>query len=318
MPTRSSPHPNRLDTPDTPAIRFTRALNFGAYEFTIATACRFARLPCRIRPGLLPAHRRLLLPGFRRVGTLPAAGYDYDIDWTPMSAGLAPAGIAASIAALARIERSEIRGPLWAEAPRITGPQSGAPSIRATNWAAGRSARLLCWLKRRLQTISPASCALGAGATGAAAPQYRTRSAGRVGPPWAKCGNSDELPRRPTTQFRCKLDCDRLANKSRPGMEDATAGVHRESGRPLAARAQQPTNVPVDRLSPGPLEEWRENFNAFYRGSQWMTPFDDPKPVHGRKRFGCGVIKPPIANPDHQILKRSQFTAGPKAPRLPS
>ena len=32
--------------------------------------------------------------------TLPAAGYDYDIDWTPMSAGLAPAGTAASFAAL--------------------------------------------------------------------------------------------------------------------------------------------------------------------------------------------------------------------------
>src|SRR5208282_4357010 len=32
---------------------------------------------------------------------LPAAGYDYDIDWTPMSAGLAPAGMAASFAALA-------------------------------------------------------------------------------------------------------------------------------------------------------------------------------------------------------------------------
>ena len=31
---------------------------------------------------------------------LPAAGYNYDIDWTPMSAGLAPAGMAASFAAL--------------------------------------------------------------------------------------------------------------------------------------------------------------------------------------------------------------------------
>ena len=31
---------------------------------------------------------------------LPVAGYDYDIDWTPMSAGLAPAGMAASFAAL--------------------------------------------------------------------------------------------------------------------------------------------------------------------------------------------------------------------------
>src|SRR4029077_8370106 len=37
--------------------------------------------------------------------TLPAAGYDYDIDWTPMSAGLAPAGIAASFAALAHQPR---------------------------------------------------------------------------------------------------------------------------------------------------------------------------------------------------------------------
>ena len=39
--------------------------------------------------------------------TLPAAGYDYDIDWTPMSAGLAPAGIAASFAALARHEHAD-------------------------------------------------------------------------------------------------------------------------------------------------------------------------------------------------------------------
>ena len=38
--------------------------------------------------------------------TLTAAGYDYDIDWTPMSAGLAPAGTAASFAALARMEQA--------------------------------------------------------------------------------------------------------------------------------------------------------------------------------------------------------------------
>ena len=30
---------------------------------------------------------------------LPVAGYDYSIDWTPMLAGLAPAGMAASLAA---------------------------------------------------------------------------------------------------------------------------------------------------------------------------------------------------------------------------
>jgi hypothetical protein len=36
--------------------------------------------------------------------TLPAAGYDYDSHWTPLSAGLAPAGMAASFAALTTIE----------------------------------------------------------------------------------------------------------------------------------------------------------------------------------------------------------------------
>jgi len=104
MPTRSSPHPNRLDTPDSPAIRFTRALNFGAYGFTIATACQFARLPLsdqtRIAPSAPEAFTSRLSDGSV---TLPAAGYDYDIDWTPMSAGLAPAGIAASFAALGRV-----------------------------------------------------------------------------------------------------------------------------------------------------------------------------------------------------------------------
>ena len=136
MPTRSSPRANRLDTPNTPAIRFTRALNFGAYEFTIATACQFARLPLsdqtRIAPGAPEAFTSRLSD---RSVTLPAAGYNYDIDWTPMSAGLAPAGTAASFAALARMERSVIRG--WGDASRrgsrITGPQSGGPSIRATN-----------------------------------------------------------------------------------------------------------------------------------------------------------------------------------------
>ena len=67
---------------------------------------QFARLPCRIRPDWLPAHRRLLRPGFRSGRSpRPTAGYDYDIDWTPMSAGLAPAGIAASFAALATFWR---------------------------------------------------------------------------------------------------------------------------------------------------------------------------------------------------------------------
>jgi len=67
-----------------------------------ATACQVARLPVRIRPGLPQAFGDFYFQAFDRLVTLPAAGYDYDIDWTPMSAGLAPAGMTASFAALAR------------------------------------------------------------------------------------------------------------------------------------------------------------------------------------------------------------------------
>src|SRR3984957_19922293 len=93
-----------------PAIRFARGSNFGAYWFAFATACQSARLPLsdqtRTAPGAPEAFTSRLSDGSV---TLPAAGYDYDIDWTPMSAGLAPAGTAASFAALARMERSVIR-----------------------------------------------------------------------------------------------------------------------------------------------------------------------------------------------------------------
>ena len=44
-----------------------------------------------------PSHRGLLLPGFQRSRLV--AGYDYSIDWTPMLAGLSPAGMAARLAA---------------------------------------------------------------------------------------------------------------------------------------------------------------------------------------------------------------------------
>src|SRR5262249_31548628 len=49
-----------------------------------------------------PSQRGLLLPGFQRVGHFPAAGDDYNSVWTPLLAGLSPAGMAASLAALAR------------------------------------------------------------------------------------------------------------------------------------------------------------------------------------------------------------------------
>lgn len=45
----------------------------------------------------LPGQRGLLHPGFQRGRHV--AGYDYNSDWTPLLAGLSPAGMAASLAA---------------------------------------------------------------------------------------------------------------------------------------------------------------------------------------------------------------------------
>src|SRR4029077_8659226 len=47
----------------------------------------------------LPATGGFYVQAFDGAVTLTVAGYDYDIDWTPMSAGLPPAGMAASFAA---------------------------------------------------------------------------------------------------------------------------------------------------------------------------------------------------------------------------
>jgi hypothetical protein len=111
MTTRSSPHPNRLDTPKHPAIRFTRGSISRLHWFAFATACRVARLPGRIKPGFLPATGDFYFQASDGSVALPAAGYDYDIDWTPMSAGLAPAGTAASFTALGWVERQRNPSP---------------------------------------------------------------------------------------------------------------------------------------------------------------------------------------------------------------
>ena len=63
--------------------------------------------PRRIRLGYDPATGGFYVQAFDGAVTLPDAGYDYDIDWTPMSAGLAPAGMAASFAALGWVEPRE-------------------------------------------------------------------------------------------------------------------------------------------------------------------------------------------------------------------
>src|SRR6266567_3902219 len=54
--------------------------------------------PVRIRPER-PATGGFYFQAFNGSVSLPVAGYDYNSDWTPLLAGLAPAGMAASLAA---------------------------------------------------------------------------------------------------------------------------------------------------------------------------------------------------------------------------
>ena len=66
--------------------------------FASATACQVARPPVRIRLER-PAFGDFYFQAFNGSVSLPVAGYNYNSDWTPLLAGLSPAGMAASLAA---------------------------------------------------------------------------------------------------------------------------------------------------------------------------------------------------------------------------
>jgi hypothetical protein len=93
-----SPNDHRLGTPNTPAIRSTRATISWLHWFASATACQVARPPVRIRLAR-PAFGDFYFQAFNGSVSLPVAGYNYNSDWTPLLAGLSPAGMAASLAA---------------------------------------------------------------------------------------------------------------------------------------------------------------------------------------------------------------------------
>src|SRR3954451_9838973 len=99
MPTRPSPRSERLGTPKTPAIRFTRD------PFFEASLVRQLLRPVRLLAPLDGSDQVSLATGGFYIQasdgsvTLPAAGYDYNSNWTPLLAGLSPAGMAASLAA---------------------------------------------------------------------------------------------------------------------------------------------------------------------------------------------------------------------------
>jgi hypothetical protein len=99
MSTWPSPRVDRLGTPKTPAIHFTRAMTFVASWFThlLRPASLLASLNGSDQ--ISPAIGGFYVRASGGSVTLPAAGYDYNSDWTPLLAGLAPAGMAASLAA---------------------------------------------------------------------------------------------------------------------------------------------------------------------------------------------------------------------------
>src|SRR3954452_20386555 len=107
MPTRPSPRSERLGRPDSPAIRFTRGPLF---EASLVRHC-YGLSGCsppwtdltgfRRPPGAFP------IQASDGSVALPVAGYDYNSYWTPLLAGLSPAGMAASLAAPDRASRGQ-------------------------------------------------------------------------------------------------------------------------------------------------------------------------------------------------------------------
>src|SRR5712671_1298973 len=97
MSTWPSPRVDRLGTPKTPAIRFTRAMTFVASWFThlLRPASLLASLNGSDR--ISPAIGGFYVRASGGSVTLPAAGYDYNSDWTPLLAGLSPRGVAANL-----------------------------------------------------------------------------------------------------------------------------------------------------------------------------------------------------------------------------
>src|SRR6202022_3885346 len=120
-----SPWTKGLGTPDVPAIRFARGTVFGATLVRNCYGLSGCWPPSTDLTGL-PANGGFFFQAFSGSVALPAAGYDYNSVWTPLLAGLSPAGMAASLAALARAVRCKT------EAPRPTNVRA-ATMYQASN-----------------------------------------------------------------------------------------------------------------------------------------------------------------------------------------
>src|SRR3954454_21742057 len=99
MPTRPSPRSERLGTPNTPAIRFTRDPFFESSLVRHCYGLSGCSPPLDGSDRVSPATGGFYIQASDGSVAFPAAGYDYNSDWTPPLAGLSPAGMAASLAA---------------------------------------------------------------------------------------------------------------------------------------------------------------------------------------------------------------------------
>src|SRR5262249_39641277 len=90
-----------LGTPNNPAIRFARGTVFAATLVRYCYGLSGCWPPCTDLTSL-PANGGFYFQAFDGSVTLPVAGYNYNSVWTPLLTGLSPAGMAASLAALAR------------------------------------------------------------------------------------------------------------------------------------------------------------------------------------------------------------------------
>src|SRR3954468_12574675 len=99
MPTRPSPRSERLGTPNNPAIRFTRDPLFEASLVRICYGLSGCSPPWTDRTEFPWPTGDFYIQASGGSVALPVAGYDYNSNWTPLLAGLSPAGMAASLAA---------------------------------------------------------------------------------------------------------------------------------------------------------------------------------------------------------------------------
>src|SRR3954469_21167695 len=113
-----SPRSERLGTPKTPAIRSTRDPSFEASLVRICYGLSGCSPPWTDLTKFPWPTGGFYIQASDGLVALPAAGYDYNSNWTPLLAGLSPAGMAASLAAPdPDVQICRVAQPLLAFAP---------------------------------------------------------------------------------------------------------------------------------------------------------------------------------------------------------